>query len=82
MGGEGFLPQFVSISDIKNNTSLEGVIPLKEKRRVEEEIAAQARDWRRTAVPVSYGGMDIDHAGSSSAAKKPKALAPPHKAAS
>ena len=76
------MPQFASISNIKNNTSRGDGIPLKEERRVEEEVAAQARDRRRATVPVSYEGMDIDHPGSSSAAKKPKALAPPHKAAS
>lgn len=91
MGGEGFLSQFASVSDVKNDMSWEDIIPLKErqrleseeeKRRIEEEVAAQARDRKRATVPVSYEGMDVDHAGSSSAAKKPKAPAPPRKTAS
>ena len=91
MGGEGFLSQFASVSDVKNDMSWEDIIPLKErqrleseeeKRRTEEEVAAQARDRKRATVPVSYEGMDVDHAGSSSAPKKPKAPAPPRKTAS
>ena len=91
MGGEGFLSQFASVSDIKNDMSWEDIIPLKErqrleseeeKRRIEEEVSAQARDRKRATVPVSYEGMDVDHAGPSSAPKKPKAPAPPRKTAS
>ena len=91
MGGEAFLTQFASVSDVKNDMSWEDIIPLKErqrleseeeKRRIEEEVAAQARDRKRATAPVSYEGMDVDHAGSSSAAKKPKAPAPPRKTAS
>jgi len=91
MGGEAFLSQFASVSDIKNDMSWEDIIPLKErqrleseeeKRRIEEEVAAQARDRKRATVPVSYEGMDVDHAGPSSAVKKPKAPAPPRKTAS
>ncbi|KAF9793017.1 SNF2 family N-terminal domain-containing protein [Thelephora terrestris] len=91
MGGEGFLSQFASVSDIKNDMSWEDIIPLKdrqrleseeERRRIEEEVAAQARDRKRATAPVSYEGMDVDHAGSSSAPKKPKAPAPPRKTAS
>ena len=91
MGGEGFLSQFASVSDIKNDMSWEDIIPLKErqrleseedKRRIEEEVAAQARDRKRATAPVSYEGMDVDHAGSSSAPKKPKVPVPPRKTAS
>ena len=91
MGGEGFLSQFASVSDVKNDMSWEDIIPLKErqrldseeeKRRVEEEIAAQARDRKRATAPVSYEGMDVDHAGPNSTSKKPKVPAPPRKTAS
>ena len=91
MGGEAFLSQFASVSDVKNDMSWEDIIPLKErqrleseeeKRRIEEEVSAQARDRKRATAPVSYEGMDGDQAGSSSAAKKPKAPVPPRKTAS
>jgi chromodomain-helicase-DNA-binding protein 1 len=91
MGGEAFLSQFASVSDVKNDMSWEDIIPLKErqrieseeeKRRIEDEVAAQARDRKRATAPVSYEGMDVDHAGSSSAPKKPKVPAPPRKTAS
>jgi chromodomain-helicase-DNA-binding protein 1 len=91
MGGEAFLSQFASVSDIKNDMSWEDIIPLKErqrleseedKRRIEEEVAAQARDRKRATAPVSYEGMDVDHASSNPAAKKPKVAAPPRKTAS
>lgn len=91
MGGEAFLSQFASVSDVKNDMSWEDIIPLKErqrleseeeKRRIEEDVAAQARDRKRATVPVSYEGMDVDHAGSASAPKKPKVPAPPRKTAS
>ena len=91
MGGEDFLSQFASVSDIKNDMSWEDIIPLKErqrleseeeKRRIDEDVAAQARDRKRATAPVSYEGMDVDHAGSSSAPKKPKAPVPPRKTAS
>jgi len=70
--------------------SWEDIIPLKErqrlesdeeKRRIEEEVTAQARDRKRATAPVSYKGMDGDQAGSNSAAKKPKGPVPPRKTA-
>ncbi len=58
----------------------EDIIPLKERqkleaeeeeRRAEDSVTTETR--KRTNAQVSYEGMDVDQAASTSAPKKPKA---------
>jgi chromodomain-helicase-DNA-binding protein 1 len=89
LGGEGFLSQFASVSDIKNDMSWEDIIPLEERQRFEreedekkaEELAAQ-ESRKRTHAQVSYEGMDVDQPPPSAPPKKPKAPGPTRKTAS
>ncbi|KAJ3568858.1 hypothetical protein NP233_g5430 [Leucocoprinus birnbaumii] len=91
LGGEGFLAQFAAVSDVKNDMNWEDIIPLEERQKFEseedqrkaEELAAQeSRDRKRSHAQVSYEGMDVDHAPSANAPKKPKVAAVQRKSAS
>lgn len=79
LGGEGFLQQFASVSDIKNDMSWDDIIPLEERQKLEledtkkEDEVAQSR--KRTHAAINYEGMDVDQPAASSA--KPKAKGPP-----
>ena len=83
LGGEGFLATFAAVSDIKNDMSWEDIIPLEDRQRFEreeeerrmQELAEQTRERKRSVVPVSYEGMDVDQPSSSAQAKKPKTAA-------
>jgi chromodomain-helicase-DNA-binding protein 1 len=91
LGGEAFLATFAEVTDVKNDMNWEDIIPLEErqkfeqqedeKRRVEEIAALESRERKRQAANVSYEGMDVDHAPTTTTAKKPKA-APQRKSAS
>jgi chromodomain-helicase-DNA-binding protein 1 len=89
LGGEGFLAQFASVSDVKNDMSWEDIIPLEERekftkteeRRLAQEAAAQELNRKRTHAPVSYEGMDVDQPSTAAPAKKPRP-APQRKTAS
>ncbi|KAI6157570.1 SNF2 family N-terminal domain-containing protein [Pisolithus tinctorius] len=91
LGGEGFLAQFASVSDVKNDMNWEDIIPLEERqkfdkeedqRKAEELVAQELRDRKRSHAPVSYEGMDVDHPAPSAAPKKPKAPGAQRKSAS
>ncbi|KAF9010521.1 P-loop containing nucleoside triphosphate hydrolase protein [Cyathus striatus] len=91
LGGEGFLAQFASVSDVKNDMSWEDIIPMDERqkfeaeddqRKAEELVAQESRDRKRTAAQVSYEGMDVDHPTAANAPKKPKVPGPTRKTAS
>ena len=91
LGGEGFLAQFASVSDVKNDMSWEDIIPLEERQKLEaeddqrraEELAAQeSRERKRTVAQVSYEGMDVDQPNASAAPKKIKASSATRKSAS
>ena len=90
LGGEGFLAQFAAVSDVKNDMNWEDIIPLEERQKFEreedqkraEELAEQeSRDRKRNHAPVSYEGMDVDHAAPQVVPKKPKVPAPQRKTA-
>lgn len=91
LGGEGFLAQFASVSDVKNDMSWEDIIPVEERQKFEkeedqrkaEEMAAQElRDRKRSHAPVSYEGMDVDQPVSAITPKKPKVVGVQRKSAS
>ncbi|KAL0576281.1 ATP-dependent DNA helicase Hrp3 [Marasmius crinis-equi] len=91
LGGEGFLATFAAVSDVKNDMNWEDIIPLEERQKFEkeedqrkaEELAAEELgDRKRNLAPVSYEGMDVDHAPAPSAPKKPKAPTAQRKTAS
>ncbi|KZT42463.1 hypothetical protein SISSUDRAFT_980248 [Sistotremastrum suecicum HHB10207 ss-3] len=79
LGGEGFLQQFASVSDIKNDMSWEDIIPLEERQKLEQEDLKKedevAQSRKRAHANINYEGMDVDQPASSSA--KPKAKGPP-----
>ncbi|EPS97739.1 hypothetical protein FOMPIDRAFT_38562 [Fomitopsis schrenkii] len=81
LGGEGFLSQFANISDVKNDTNWEDIIPVEarqqferdeDQRRAEEIAAEETKDRKRSHAQVSYEGMDVDHTPSQPPPKKPK----------
>lgn len=91
LGGEGFLAQFASVSDVKNDMNWEDIIPLEERqkfekeedqRKAEELVAQELRDRKRSHAPVSYEGMDVDHPAPSAAPKKLKTPGAQRKSAS
>ncbi|KAL4074153.1 SNF2 family N-terminal domain-containing protein [Scleroderma citrinum] len=91
LGGEGFLAQFASVSDVKNDMNWEDIIPVEERqkfdkeedqRKAEELVAQELRDRKRSHAPVSYEGMDVDHPAPSAAPKKPKVPGAQRKSAS
>ena len=93
LGGEGFLAQFASVSDVKNDMAWEDIIPMEERQRFEEEeekrkaeeLAAQERetkDRKRSHAPVSYEGMDVEQTAPAPAPKKVKHPPPQRKTAS
>lgn len=75
LGGEGFLQQFASVSDIKNDMSWEDIIPLEERQKFEKEEADAAEEElnqtrkRTTTAHVNYEGMDVDQPAPSGKAK-------------
>ena len=89
LGGEGFLAQFANVSDIKNDTNWEDIIPIEarqqfereeDQRRAEELAAEETKDRKRSHAQVSYEGMDVDQPPSAPS-KKPKVNAPVRKTA-
>lgn len=90
LGGEGFLAQFAAVSDVKADMSWEDIIPLTERQKLEkeetdrkaEEQAATETGRKRSTVPISYEGMDVDQKASSSTATKKAKPAPQRKSAS
>ncbi|KAI6106105.1 transcription regulator [Pisolithus croceorrhizus] len=73
LGGEGFLAQFASVSDVKNDMNWEDIIPLEERQKFE-----------KGGRPAKSGrvGMDVDHPAPSAAPKKLKAPGAQRKSAS
>jgi chromodomain-helicase-DNA-binding protein 1 len=92
LGGDGFLAQFASVSDVKNDLNWEDIIPLEDRqkfekeeeeaRKAQESAAVEEATRKRTNAQKSYQGMDVDEPPSTSAAKKPKTPAPVRKTAS
>ena len=81
LGGESFLAQFAAVSDVKNDTNWEDIIPvearqqferIEDQRRAEELAAEETKDRKRSHAQVSYEGMDVDHTPSQPPLKKPK----------
>ncbi|KAG6831693.1 hypothetical protein H0H92_008336 [Tricholoma furcatifolium] len=90
LGGEGFLSQFATVSDI-SSMEWDDIIPLdarekyekeEEGRKAEELAAQESRDRKRTTAPVSYEGMDVEQPAPATAPKKPKVPGPTRKTAS
>ncbi len=82
LSGEGFLEQFVNISDVKNHMNLENIIPAEERQQFERECkaeeiaAAETKDRKQSHPQISYEGMDAEHTPSTAPAKKPRHPAP------
>lgn len=92
LGGEGFLQQLATVSDVKADMSWDDIIPVEERDRfADEEAVKQAEEAsssnpsrKRAAAqvqPGAYEGMDVAERVGSSGSKKSKGPAPPRKTA-
>jgi chromodomain-helicase-DNA-binding protein 1 len=93
LGGEGFLQQLATVSDVKADLSWDEIIPLEERERVAEEEAAREQEEATAAAnqnrkraaaqmqPGAYQGMDVTEPPAPSNTKKAKGPAPPRKTA-
>jgi chromodomain-helicase-DNA-binding protein 1 len=95
LGGEGFLNQMATISDVKADLSWDEIIPLEDRQRLEEEevreaaeaeLAAKDATGRKRAAamvqPGAYEGMDaVEAPAPPPPAKKAKNPAPTRKTA-
>ncbi|KAH7108397.1 transcription regulator [Auriculariales sp. MPI-PUGE-AT-0066] len=83
LGGQGFLQDMATVTDVKADLNWEDIIPLEERLRAEEDSVTlvEVGPRKRTAAQVSYEGMDITEPSTSSQAKKPKAPAAQRKTA-
>ena len=77
LGGESFLQDMATVTDVKADLSWDDIIPLEERLKAEEDDRSAALQdvgpRKRTAAQVSYEGMDVTEPSVSGQAKKPKA---------
>ena len=85
LGGEGFLQDMATVTDVKADLNWEDIIPLEDRARVEEDDRALALQdvgpRKRNTAQVSYEGMDLAEPSPSAQPKKPKAPAAQRKTA-
>lgn len=92
LGGEGFLQQLATVSDVKADMSWDDIIPIEDRDRfadeeaikLAEEASSSNPSRKRAAAqvqPGAYEGMDVAEPVGSGGSKKSKGPAPPRKTA-